>query len=1552
MSASSSAASPARDVAWRPAVPIGHTPYTWGRLTQHVAGPAIDASHAHQASSTAAASSPALPPTPPSSTPPSRLPGNQACPPTAPPSSPVLPVPGERNILITSALPYVNNVPHLGNLIGAVLSADVFARFCRLRGHNTLYVCFSTDTRVLTDRGFLFLHEIQAALDRGQGLRYAAYDARSRQLEYCEGRLLTPHGSPGQLLDFTSLDERWRWEGGEKDGGCGGQAQTGSASDCSRLSLQVTAEHRMYVQLGSRRRGSGQRPVKRRQRSSAALTAQHALIQAGQLLSRCRCPQAEGRCPHRPRRLRMLAVAANGVRREAQAVDALIALLSSRLALSAAGVDAFLAVYGYWLMSGELRRDCLSLGRVTQRDLRWLDEQLSSAGIQLSERRLCCADSEGSSVYELCSPRWLSFLRAEYEGESGAAAGSSRGFCSWVTTGCDKRQLRLILSGLLRAGGEQGARAQQRIVTSCAALRDELIVLLLHAGFTATFDLAVHSADADAARWRVSFAEAEPETDSSSSSAHHRGCSPCQPELSCSEIRPVRYAGRVWCVRVSHPSHLLVAQRARCDSSGLVSAASRPVLVGNCGTDEYGTATETKAIEAGRTPQQICDEYFVLHRDIYRWFDIGFDFFGRTTTRQQTDIAQAIFTSIDANGYLLADQLQQLFCTRDQRFLADRFVEGTCPHCQYADARGDQCDQCGKLLNAVELLNPRCKLCRSAPEVRSSSHLFLDLERLQGETLAPWVERQQAAGYWTDNAVAVTRAWLEGGLKPRCITRDLKWGTPVPRPGYTDKVFYVWFDAPIGYISITACYTEHWRQWWQQPQHVQLYQFMGKDNVPFHCVVFPASLQATRQDWTLLHHINATEYLQYEGIKFSKCFGAGTEVLLYDGSVKAVEQLQVGDRLMGDDSTPRTVLSTSRGNTAADEQRQRAQRTRTLQIKAGHAGEYGCRSGRVHGKFECRCVGCNLATTALKSVRGQHEQRSSRAHLLAREQTAPATYELRSSNAGHQTFTVNGEHVLVLRLRSEPWVERTCPGSSYVIRRFVLDAGLPRVLTVGSGKRARSGQEAARAFDSEADAQAHVASGAVQSQMLEFECTVDAFNGLCLKAQEQCQMFQPALVVYQPLAGRGLAGRLEAVLGRPASTVLVEETAWVLGMWLTDGSARDPAVWQIGLDRNQPDHSHTPVIVALEQWYRAVTGEQIASGLTAEGRAADCAGQRVITRVHRVSSAGHAVFRVSLRGKVLGGLLEAYGLWNGQHFPLSLLADSVEVRRALLTGLIDGDGCLSERGRRYDIRMKEREFAVGLTSLARSLGFTVGTMTPTTGVTEAGDEYHAWQVSVAGEELSQLQPKLPYKRCQRDEDSGRKRRDDGRASTFSLTKVEHRDYYGFALDGNARFLLADYRVAHNVSHNTHRRADSAQGDTAGLGCQLTPPWPCLCCAGTVARHRSVRRRRGQHGHPQQRVALLPAAQPARAERHRVPLGRPAGQEQLLPCSRPPAADRARLPVPARAAAAPELPRRHRRRLLRGRPARVPRHHSARADGGARPAQARPLPQRRHRPRAH
>jgi methionyl-tRNA synthetase len=352
-------------------------------------------------------------------------------------------------------------------------------------------------------------------------------------------------------------------------------------------------------------------------------------------------------------------------------------------------------------------------------------------------------------------------------------------------------------------------------------------------------------------------------------------------------------------------------------------------------TDEYGTATETKAMAEKTTPQAICDKYNAIHKDIYAWFNVAFDHFGRTSTPLQTRIAQDIFTRLHQHGYTNEQTVEQLHCANCDRFLADRFVEGECPHCHYADARGDQCDQCGKLLSPTELIKPRCQICRNTPAIRSTDHVFLQLPKLD-RALKAFVAQAATDGDWTANTVRLTQAWLSEGVQDRCITRDLTWGTPVPLEKFAKKVFYVWFDAPIGYLSITAEYTDQWEKWWKAgntsqflnatdeqiadyerkaaaavaadkaasaandggaaaaaaaavasaaaakqragapiDDRVKLYQFMGKDNVPFHTVIFPASLIGADDQYTLLHHCSTTEFINYEDGKFSKSRGTG-----------------------------------------------------------------------------------------------------------------------------------------------------------------------------------------------------------------------------------------------------------------------------------------------------------------------------------------------------------------------------------------------------------------------------------------------------------------------------------------------------------------------------------------------------------------------------------------------------------------------------------------------------------------------------------------------------
>ncbi len=310
-----------------------------------------------------------------------------------------------------------------------------------------------------------------------------------------------------------------------------------------------------------------------------------------------------------------------------------------------------------------------------------------------------------------------------------------------------------------------------------------------------------------------------------------------------------------------------------------------------CGTDEYGTATETRALQENKTPRELCDYYYAIHKDIYQWFDIAFDKFGRTSNEECTEITQSIFNDLDKNGYISEHTSKQLFCPKCNMFLADRYVDGECPKCHATDARGDQCDSCGTLLDPTQLLNPRCHTCGSTPEVRETKHLYINLPKIAPQ-LEAWMEKVSKEGKWSANAIQMTKAWIRDGLNERAITRDLKWGIPVPKAGYENKVFYVWFNAPIGYMSITKQLADEmkaagkptfdWKKWWLPSEseekadgELKLFQFIGKDNIPFHTVVFPCSEIGTGRDYTKLFHMSSTEFLNYEDGKFSKSKGVG-----------------------------------------------------------------------------------------------------------------------------------------------------------------------------------------------------------------------------------------------------------------------------------------------------------------------------------------------------------------------------------------------------------------------------------------------------------------------------------------------------------------------------------------------------------------------------------------------------------------------------------------------------------------------------------------------------
>ena len=293
-----------------------------------------------------------------------------------------------------------------------------------------------------------------------------------------------------------------------------------------------------------------------------------------------------------------------------------------------------------------------------------------------------------------------------------------------------------------------------------------------------------------------------------------------------------------------------------------------------CGTDEHGTTSEVGALKAGMDVQAYCDMNHARHAQTYKDFNLSFDFFGRTSTEQNKEMTYHIFEQLDKNGFIEERVIKQVYSIDDKMFLADRYITGTCPYCGYDKARGDQCENCTKVLEPTELLDARSSISGSKNlEVRETKHLFLSLPKIEGE-LAAWLKTKEP--FWPDIAYTIAQKWLKEGLKERCITRDLKWGFPVNKPGYEDKVFYVWFDAPIGYIGITKQWADEkpaersWKDWWQNPKEVRHVEFMGKDNVPYHSITFPATLLGTRENWTQVDFLKGMSYLTYEGGKFSK----------------------------------------------------------------------------------------------------------------------------------------------------------------------------------------------------------------------------------------------------------------------------------------------------------------------------------------------------------------------------------------------------------------------------------------------------------------------------------------------------------------------------------------------------------------------------------------------------------------------------------------------------------------------------------------------------------
>lgn len=296
------------------------------------------------------------------------------------------------------------------------------------------------------------------------------------------------------------------------------------------------------------------------------------------------------------------------------------------------------------------------------------------------------------------------------------------------------------------------------------------------------------------------------------------------------------------------------------------------------GSDEHGTPTTITADRQKVSPQVIADRFHNEHLEAFNNLDIRFDIFSRTTYPEHSETVQEFFLDFYNKGLLREKTMVSPFCPTDNRFMPDRYIEGTCPHCKFEEARGDQCDNCGRILDPKDLIDPRCILCGTTPEFRETRHMFFRLDQFQ-EQLLKWLDTKD---FWKQNVLSFTRNFIKSGLKERPITRDIEWGVEVPLPGYEHKRIYVWFEALIGYVSGARILSEklgkkdYWKEFYFDPE-VKMYHFMGKDNIIFHTIIWPAMLMA-RGEYNLPYMVDANEFLTFGGKQFSKSRGIGYTV--------------------------------------------------------------------------------------------------------------------------------------------------------------------------------------------------------------------------------------------------------------------------------------------------------------------------------------------------------------------------------------------------------------------------------------------------------------------------------------------------------------------------------------------------------------------------------------------------------------------------------------------------------------------------------------------------
>ena len=283
-----------------------------------------------------------------------------------------------------------------------------------------------------------------------------------------------------------------------------------------------------------------------------------------------------------------------------------------------------------------------------------------------------------------------------------------------------------------------------------------------------------------------------------------------------------------------------------------------------CGSDEHGVAITMRARQEGTTPQAIIDKYHELNKKAFEDFGISFDIYSRTSSDVHTETSQEIFKKLYNDGKFVEKTTKQYYDEEAKLFLADRYIRGTCPHCGATDAYGDQCNKCCASLDPTDLINPISTISGTKPVLKETTHWYMPLDQYQ-QFLEKWILQDHKN--WKVNVYGQCKSWLDQGLQPRAVSRDLDWGIPVPVEGGEGKVLYVWFDAPIGYISFTKQLTKDWEKYWKSPD-TKLVHFIGKDNIVFHCIVFPAILSA-EGTYILPDNVPANEFLNLENDKIS-----------------------------------------------------------------------------------------------------------------------------------------------------------------------------------------------------------------------------------------------------------------------------------------------------------------------------------------------------------------------------------------------------------------------------------------------------------------------------------------------------------------------------------------------------------------------------------------------------------------------------------------------------------------------------------------------------------